>query len=103
MDGRRRRGGRERLRLNLGLAEDDTTDDPTSPYFADGEVLTRAQTAVCAVPDRQAALQVVPIAARRTPRQKRTRVSCQFLWPLADRSRWIVSGCFLLAHIDAAR
>ena len=58
MDGRRRRGGRERLRLNLGL-QVDTTDDPTSPYFADGEVLTRAQTAVCAVPDRQAALQVV--------------------------------------------
>ena len=55
MDGRRRRGGRERLRLNLGLAVD-TTDDPTSPYFADGEVLTRARIAVCAVPDRQAAL-----------------------------------------------
>ena len=45
MDGRRRRGGRERLRLNLQV---DTTDDPTSPYFADGEVLTRAQIAICA-------------------------------------------------------
>ena len=44
MDGRRRRGGRERLRLNLQV---DTTGDPTSPYFADGEVLTRAQIAIC--------------------------------------------------------
>ena len=67
----------ERFQLNLTVQRSDIVSEE---YFADGEVcplnvLQRFVTFAKSCSNSFSCVQVVPIAARRTPRQKRTRVS----------------------------